>query len=102
MVGQCGVGVQGQVELVAPAELEAGARNGVVSHFRGGVAFRQVGGDLLRELVPLIPTTWLFDIVPRAMASRVPTLRNGEEVVFHCACRTGRALDREAWLSGWG
>lgn len=45
-----------------------------------------IGDELLRELAPLIPTTWLFDIVPRAMGiAPVPTLHNGdgEEVVFH-------------------
>lgn len=45
-----------------------------------------IGDDLLRELAPLIPTTWLFDIVPQAMGiAPVPTLHNGdgEEVVFH-------------------
>lgn len=39
-----GVGVEGEVELVLPAELEAGARQGVVAQFRRRVAFGQVGG----------------------------------------------------------
>ena len=38
------VGVERQVELVAPAEIEAGAGQRVVAQPRGGVAFRQVGG----------------------------------------------------------
>ena len=39
-----GVGVEGEVELVSPAELEARAAKRVVAHLGGGVAFRQVGG----------------------------------------------------------
>ena len=35
-----GVGVEGEVELVSPAELEAGAAEGVVAHLGGGVALR--------------------------------------------------------------
>ena len=45
-----------------------------------------LGDDRLRELVPLISTAWLFDVVPRATGMAVsPTLHNsdGEEVVFH-------------------
>ena len=38
-----GVGVEGEVELVSPAELEASAGQGVVAHLGGGVAFGEVG-----------------------------------------------------------
>jgi hypothetical protein len=38
------VGVEGEVELVLPAELEAGLGEGVVAQLRGGVALGEVGG----------------------------------------------------------
>ena len=44
VVGFGGFGVEGEVELVSPAELEAGAGEGVVAPLGGGVALRQVGG----------------------------------------------------------
>ncbi len=44
MVGDGPLGVQGQVELVGPAEFEAGLGEGVVAALGGGVALGQVGG----------------------------------------------------------
>ena len=44
VVGAGGVGVEAEVELVLPAELEAGAAEGVVPHLRGRVALGQIGG----------------------------------------------------------
>ena len=45
-----------------------------------------IGDERLRELAPLISTTWLFDTIPRVLGHiDVPALQNsdGEEVVFH-------------------
>ena len=39
-----GVGIEAEVELVAPAELETRAAQCVVAHLGRGVALRQVGG----------------------------------------------------------
>ena len=47
-----------------------------------------IDDDTLRELAPLISTTWLFDVVPKAMGIVAPpTLHNsdGDVVVFHRA-----------------
>jgi len=40
----CGDGVEAEVELVFPAELEAGLGEGVVAVLGAGVAFGEVGG----------------------------------------------------------
>jgi hypothetical protein len=50
VVGAGRVGVEGQVELVLPAEVEAGAGEGVVAQLRGRVALGEVGG-MGRDLV---------------------------------------------------
>jgi hypothetical protein len=41
--------------------------------------------DELRHAAPLFTTTWLFDVLPRALGTGRPTLLNieGDEVVFH-------------------
>jgi hypothetical protein len=41
--------------------------------------------DDLRQAAPLFTTTWLFDVLPRALGTSQPTLINseGDEVVFH-------------------
>jgi hypothetical protein len=41
--------------------------------------------DELRQAAPLFTTTWLFDVLPRALGTSQPTLVNseGDEVVFH-------------------
>ena len=41
--------------------------------------------DELRQAAPLFTTTWLFDVLPRALGTSQPTLHNsdGDEVVFH-------------------
>jgi len=41
--------------------------------------------DELRHAAPLFTTTWLFDVLPRALGTSRPTLLNseGDEVVFH-------------------
>lgn len=47
-----------------------------------------IDDDTLRKLAPLISTTWLFDVVPKAMGIVAPpTLHNsdGDVVVFHRA-----------------
>ena len=47
-----GVGIEAEVELVAPAEFEAGLAERVVADLGGGVAFRQVrrvGGELVGD-----------------------------------------------------
>jgi len=52
VVGASGHRIQGKVELVAPAELEARGRQGVVPDLRARVPLRQVGGvrgDLVRD-----------------------------------------------------
>ena len=44
MVFAGGVGIEREVELVVPAELEAGARERVVAELRRRVALGEVGG----------------------------------------------------------
>ena len=44
MEGPCRHRVEGEIELVFPAELEAGFAQRVVAVLRAGVAFREVGG----------------------------------------------------------
>ena len=41
--------------------------------------------DGLRQAAPLFTTTWLFDVLPRALGTSQPVLLNseGDEVVFH-------------------
>lgn len=41
--------------------------------------------DELRQAAPLFTTTWLFDVLPRALGTNQPTFVNseGDEVVFH-------------------
>ncbi len=41
--------------------------------------------DRLRAAAPLFTTTWLFDVLPKALGEEQPVLHNrdGEEVVFH-------------------
>ena len=39
-----GVGIEREVELVLPAEVEARARDGVVADLRGGMALGEIGG----------------------------------------------------------
>jgi hypothetical protein len=49
-----GVGVEAEVELILPAEIEAGAGHRVVAQLRGGMALGEVSpGGQLRE----VPTT---------------------------------------------
>ena len=50
VVGDRRVGVERQVELVAPAEVEAGARQGVIVGARAGQPLRQVS-SVRRDLV---------------------------------------------------
>lgn len=52
---------------------------------RSSVSPLTLDDDKLRQLAPLISTAWLFDVIPRALGTTVPTLHNsdGEEVVFH-------------------
>jgi hypothetical protein len=41
--------------------------------------------DTLREMAPLFTSTWLLDVLPKALGLSCPTLHNsdGDEVVFH-------------------
>jgi hypothetical protein len=41
--------------------------------------------DTLREMAPLFTSTWLLDVLPKALGLSRPTLHNsdGDEVVFH-------------------
>lgn len=53
---------------------------------RSARAKLSIDDERLRELAPLISTTWLFDTIPRTLGPvEVPVLHNsdGEEVVFH-------------------
>jgi hypothetical protein len=44
-----------------------------------------IGDDTLREMAPLFTSTWLLDVLPKALGLSRPTLHNsdGDEVVFH-------------------
>ena len=56
MVGPGGLGVEGEVELIVPAELEASAAERVVALLSTGVTLGQVGGmgcDLVGDHNPL-------------------------------------------------
>jgi hypothetical protein len=44
-----------------------------------------IADDTLREMAPLFTSTWLLDVLPKALGLSRPTLHNsdGDEVVFH-------------------
>jgi hypothetical protein len=44
-----------------------------------------ISDDMLRDLAPLFTTSWLFDMLPKAMNHHTPRLYNseGDEVIFH-------------------
>lgn len=60
-----------------------GSRNAAPS--LGGLDGWRGTDDELRQAAPLFTTTWLFDVLPRALGTSQPTLVNseGDEVVFH-------------------
>jgi len=46
---------------------------------------KAISDDALREMAPLFTSTWLLDVLPKALGLSRPTLQNsdGDEVVFH-------------------
>src|SRR6267143_927604 len=74
-----------------------GLRNSIMSLYEAGVQSlrsRQsapsvnkplITDDTLREMAPLFTSTWLLDVLPKALGLSRPTLHNsdGDEVVFH-------------------
>ncbi|MBV8094290.1 MAG: hypothetical protein JOY71_25890 [Acetobacteraceae bacterium] len=52
---------------------------------RGAPGGRTAADQKLRRAAPLFTTTWLFDVLPRALGINQPILHNGDgdEIVFH-------------------
>ena len=46
---------------------------------------KAISDDALREMAPLFTSTWLLDVLPKALGLSRPTIQNsdGDEVVFH-------------------
>jgi hypothetical protein len=54
VIGLGGVGIEAEVELVGPAEVEAGAAERVVAELRGGVALGYANCISGKSLPPLM------------------------------------------------
>jgi hypothetical protein len=71
-------------------QLMAKLQEAAVQSLRSGqsapfVKKRLITDDTLREMTPLVTSTWLLDVLPKALGLSRPTLDNsdGDEVVFH-------------------